>query len=88
MSTTSQQIGKQANKVTEDLQKIGGTVRDAAQEKLEQMGKKTSECYAHGRDKIHGVASACEQYFRDRPLKSVLIAVGVGWLLGRIWKGR
>ena len=40
MSTTSDQLGKQAKEVTEDLQKMGGTVRDAAQEKLGQVGER------------------------------------------------
>jgi ElaB/YqjD/DUF883 family membrane-anchored ribosome-binding protein len=88
MSTTSDQIGKQAKKVTEDLQKIGGTVKDAAQEELGQLGEKAEEYYEQGRDKVHGVACACEQYLRERPLRSVLIAAGVGWLLGRFWKSR
>jgi ElaB/YqjD/DUF883 family membrane-anchored ribosome-binding protein len=88
MSTTSDQLGKQAKEVTEDLQKIGETVRDAAQEKLGQAGEKAAEYYEQGRDKVHGVACACEQYLRERPLRSVLIAAGIGWLIGRFWKGR
>jgi ElaB/YqjD/DUF883 family membrane-anchored ribosome-binding protein len=88
MSTTSDQIGKQAKKVTEDLQKIGGTVKDAAQEELGLLGEKAAEYCEQSRDKIHGVACACEQYLRERPLRSVLIAAGIGWLLGRFWKDR
>ena len=88
MSTASDQIGKQAKKVTEDLLKMGGTVKDAAQEELGQLGEKAAEYCEQGRDKVHGVACACEQYLRERPLRSVLIAAGIGWLLGRLWKNR
>jgi ElaB/YqjD/DUF883 family membrane-anchored ribosome-binding protein len=88
MSTTSDQLGKQAKEVTEDLQKMGGTVRHAAQEKLRQVGEKAGEYCEHGRDKVHGIACACEQFLRERPLRSILIAAGIGWLLGRFWKGR
>ena len=88
MSTTSERLGKQAKEVTEDLQKMGGTVRDAAQEKLGQVGEKASEYCEQGREKVHGVACACEQFLRQRPLTSVLLAAGVGWLLGRFWKHR
>jgi hypothetical protein len=41
-----------------------------------------------GRDKIHGVASTFEQYVRERPVKSVLTAAGVGLLFGRCWMRR
>ena len=88
MSTTSDRLGKQAKEVTEDLQEMGETVRDAAQEKLGQVGEKASEYCEQGRDKVHGVACACEQFLRERPLRSVLMAAGIGWLLGRFWKRR
>ena len=51
MSTTSDQLGQQAKEVTEDLQKMGGTVRDAAQEKLGHVGEKASEYCERGRKK-------------------------------------
>ena len=88
MSTTSDRLGKQAREVTEDVEKMGGTVRDSAQEKLGQVGETTAEYCEQGRDKVHGVACACEQFLRARPLSSVLMAAGIGWLLGRFWKRR
>ena len=86
MSTTSNQLGKQAKKVTDDLQKMGDTVKDAAQDTLAQVGETAAEYYEQGRDQIHGAACACMEKLRERPLMSVLIAVGIGWLLGRFWK--
>ena len=86
MSTTSDQIGQQAKEVTENLQEMGRTVRDAAQAKLEQAGDKAAEYCQQGQDKLHGVACACEQFVRERPLRAVLMAAGIGWLLGRFWK--
>jgi ElaB/YqjD/DUF883 family membrane-anchored ribosome-binding protein len=88
MSSTSDRLGKQAMDVKKDLQEMGETVRDAAQEKLGQVGGKASECCEQGRDKVHGAACACEQFIRERPLRSILMAAGVGWLLGRVWKHR
>ena len=86
MSTTSNQLGKQAKDVTEDIRKMGRTVRGAAQEQLDQVGEKASEYYEQGRDKVHDVMCACMEKLRERPLMSVLIAIGIGWLLGRFWK--
>ena len=88
MSNTSDQLGKQAKEVTEDLQKMGRTVRDAAQAKLGQTSAQAAEYCDQMQDKLHGVACACEQFVRERPLRSVLMAAGIGWLLGRFWKGR
>jgi ElaB/YqjD/DUF883 family membrane-anchored ribosome-binding protein len=88
MSTTSERLGKQAMEVKKDLQEMGETVRDSAQEKLGNVGERASAYYEQGRNKAHGVACACEQFLRQRPLESVLIAAGAGWLVGRFWKRR
>ena len=88
MSTTGNRLGKQAKEVKQDIEEIGGTVRDAAQEKLGQVGEKAAEYYEQGRDKVHGIACASEQFLHERPLTSVFIAAGIGWLLGRFWKRR
>ena len=85
MSTKADQLGHQAKEVTEHLQKLGGTVRDAAEVRIEQVGERAAEYCEQGRDKVHGVACACEQFLHERPLTSVLVAIGVGWLLGRFW---
>ena len=88
MTTTRDRLGKQATKVKKDLEQIGGTAKDIAEDQLEQVGEIVSESYEQGRDKVHGVACACEQFIRERPLRSVLMAAGIGWLLGRVWKRR
>ena len=88
MTTANDRLGKQATKVKKDLEQIGGTAKDIAEDQLEQVGEKASEYYEQGRDRVHGVACACEQFIRDRPLRSVLVAVGIGWLLGGILKRR
>ena len=86
MSTTSDQLGKQAMEVTKDLQKMGGIVRDAAQEKLGQVRENATEYYEQGRDKVHDLVGSVEQFVQQQPFKSVMIAAGVGWLLGRFWR--
>ena len=88
MSTASHRIGKHAKEVKKDLHAIGGTAKHAAQEKVEQVGEKAAEIYERGQDRVHGVACSCEQFLRERPLRSVLMAAGLGWLLGRLWKRR
>jgi ElaB/YqjD/DUF883 family membrane-anchored ribosome-binding protein len=88
MSTTTNHLGKQAKEVTDDLQKMGGTARDAAQQKLEQVGGKAVEYCEQGQEKVHGIACACEQFLRQKPLTSALLAAGIGWLFGRFWPHR
>jgi ElaB/YqjD/DUF883 family membrane-anchored ribosome-binding protein len=86
MSTRTDRFGKEVQEVEKDLKEMGGTVRDAAREKLGEVGETASKYYAEGREPVHGIACACEQFLHKRPLTSVLIGAGVGWLLGRFWK--
>ncbi len=86
MSTTSDQLGKQAMEVTKDLREMSNIARDAVQEKVGEVRENVSEYYQQGRDNVHDLACSVEQFLRERPFQSVLIAAGVGWLLGRLWK--
>jgi ElaB/YqjD/DUF883 family membrane-anchored ribosome-binding protein len=85
---TNAGLRNQAQQVTKDLQDLGGAAKGAAQEKLGELREIASEYCEQGRDKVHGIACACEQFLQQRPLTSVLLAAGVGWLLGRFWKRR
>lgn len=88
MPTASDRLGKQATRVKKDLEQMGGTAKDIAEDQFEHVGEMASEYYEQGRDKVHGVACACEQFVRERPLRSVLMAAGLGWLLCQVWKRR
>lgn len=83
MSTTNERLGQQATEMKENLQEMGGIVRDAAQEKLGQLRTNVSEHYEQGREQMYSVERTVEQYLRQRPIMSVLIAAGVGLLVGR-----
>jgi len=88
MSTTRDRLGAQAKEVSNDLKEMGDIVRDAAQEKLGQVRENATEYYEQGRENVHGVLCNFEQYVRARPVKSVLIAAGIGLLFGRFWMRR
>jgi ElaB/YqjD/DUF883 family membrane-anchored ribosome-binding protein len=49
---------------------------------IERIRDNGSQRYALGRGKVHQAESAIEHFIQKRPLKSVLIAVGVGIVLG------
>jgi len=65
--------GGQAGDVL-DLLKVIGQLREQA-----------AGYYQQGQDQVQSGVSAFEQTVRQQPLKSVLIAAGVGLLLGRLW---
>lgn len=82
----SNRLRKQASVVTKDIQGMGPIARDAAQEKLDQIQENASELYDQGRDKVRLARRSLEQYIAEQPLTSMLVAAGVGLVLGRFWK--
>jgi ElaB/YqjD/DUF883 family membrane-anchored ribosome-binding protein len=75
-----------ASQVGENLRDLGGQVRDAARDKYSQLNDEARAFYDQGREMAHDWEEGLEGYVRDKPLQAVLIAAGVGLLLGVLWK--
>ena len=84
----SNRLRKQASAVTKDIQGMGTIARDAAQETFEEVQENASELYDHGRDKVRQARRSIEQYIAEQPLTSMLVAAGVGLVLGKFWRRR
>lgn len=88
-SATGQSQGKiseQAQQVGQNLRDLGGQVRDAAREKYNELSESAQEYYQQGRQKAQEWEEGLESYIQEKPLQAVLIAAGVGMLLGLLWK--
>jgi ElaB/YqjD/DUF883 family membrane-anchored ribosome-binding protein len=65
---------------------MGSQVRDTATEQYQAARDTAAEYYQAGRDKAVQWEEQLETYVREQPLKSLLIAAGIGVVLGVIWK--
>ncbi len=84
-SRTTERLGDQARDMTGNLKDMGATVRDAAQEQIERVRDTATGYYEEGRDRVMEYEDSFEEMIREQPLKSVLIAVGVGYLIGKLF---
>jgi ElaB/YqjD/DUF883 family membrane-anchored ribosome-binding protein len=86
-----------ANQAADKLREVGGQVRDAAtgrynevrdaaSEKLHEVRDKAQKYYDAGRDTAEQWEQSIEGYVQEKPLQAVLIAAGVGLLVGLLWK--
>jgi ElaB/YqjD/DUF883 family membrane-anchored ribosome-binding protein len=57
-----------------------------AQELGTQAKETVSEYYEQGRETIRALPKTMEAQIRARPLEAVLVAAGVGLLLGLLWR--
>ena len=79
-------MAEQAQQVGQNLRDLGGQVRDTAREKYQHLSEQAQEYYDQGREKAREWEQGLESYIQEKPLQSVLIAAGVGVLLGLLWK--
>lgn len=86
--SASGRLGRKSMDVTRDLRDMGVIARDAAQEAISRMGNNASAYLKQGKDKVKQAGDGFEDYIRESPLKSILIAAGVGLVLGRFWMRR
>ena len=80
------QIKEKASEVVSGIKDMGANVRDAAAEQYDHLRDTATEYYQSGRDKAMQWESQVEDYVREQPIKSLLMAAGVGVLLGVLWK--
>jgi ElaB/YqjD/DUF883 family membrane-anchored ribosome-binding protein len=80
------QLKDKATEVASSLRDMGSQVRDTATEQYQAARDTAAEYYQAGRDKAVQWEEQLETYVREQPLKSLLIAAGVGVVLGVIWK--
>ena len=75
-----------ASQVGQNLRDLGGQVRDTATQQYEQLRQQAGDYYEQGRQRAMEMEQSLEQYVQEKPIQSLLIAAGVGMLLGMLWK--
>ena len=77
------------DKVAETRDNIGDMARlakETVQDKLHELKDRASESYGDGKAKVHDMEQRLAATVRESPIKSVLIAAGVGLVLAILWR--
>ncbi|HEV2295811.1 MAG TPA: hypothetical protein VGR35_18325 [Tepidisphaeraceae bacterium] len=80
------QLRETAQQVQENLRNLGSQVREQATQQYGQLRDQATEYYEQGRQRATEMEQTLEQYVQEKPIQSLLIAAGVGMLLGVLWK--
>jgi ElaB/YqjD/DUF883 family membrane-anchored ribosome-binding protein len=95
--SSAEQLRHKASDLKEDIvdmaklskeyatEKLRG-LREGAVEKAHGLREGASRTWTRGRAKADDVQKSIEDFVVDQPLKSLLIAVGAGLLLGFFWR--
>lgn len=79
-------LKESAAQVGENIRNLGSQVRDQATQQYEQIRDQASEYYEQGRQRAMEMEQSLEQYVQEKPIQALLMAAGVGLLLGILWK--
>lgn len=63
-------------------------LRERSREKLEDVRERSRELAEDARERAQDAFDAMRDFVRERPVQSIAIALGAGWLLGRLLGGR
>jgi ElaB/YqjD/DUF883 family membrane-anchored ribosome-binding protein len=86
--SATDRLKAQTSTVRDDLRELGRVSKDAAQEKLDEARRAAGGVYDQSRRKVGDVEDQLVDYIREKPLKSLIIAAGVGLVLGAFWSKR
>jgi ElaB/YqjD/DUF883 family membrane-anchored ribosome-binding protein len=87
VASTKETVDRAADHVEEGLHHATDKAADAANratEKAAEIGERGREVYDQTMDRADAWLEQARDYVREKPVQSVAIALGAGWLLGRI----
>jgi ElaB/YqjD/DUF883 family membrane-anchored ribosome-binding protein len=81
-------FGEKASEAMQNVQEAGAEARRAAQQQLGQMRDTAAEYLDQGRAQMQEMGQTLEHRIHEQPFRSVLMAAGLGFLLGMLWTRR
>lgn len=76
------QFRDKAHDLTNDVQQLGKITREIAQDTMGILKENAGDYYEKGMDKAKIIEKDLEGRIKENPLQSLLIAVGLGFLVG------
>jgi ElaB/YqjD/DUF883 family membrane-anchored ribosome-binding protein len=87
VSSAKEKVDHAADRVEQGLHHATDKTASAAHrtvDKAAEVGEQGRIAYERSRDRADEFLEQAREYVREKPMQSVAIALGAGWLLGRI----
>lgn len=81
-------ISERASVITKDFQDVRSATKQMATDSVDALRQTASDLIDEGRTKASDLAQGVQGKVQEQPVKSVLIAAAVGFLLGAFWVRR
>ncbi len=80
-----EQMREKSSDIKQSLADMGSAAKQVAQEQYEGVRDTVSTYYDQGRERAMEFEQSLERRIQDRPISSVLVATGIGFLIGLVW---
>lgn len=81
-------VGDRAGAVAHQARDTAVRAVEAVEEKCAQVGHAARDSFKHGRDHVRRWENDVEGAVRSRPIVSLLVAAGIGVVMGILWDRR
>ena len=78
-------LREKSSDVKQSLSDMGSAAKQIAQEQYEGVRDTVTSYYDQGRERAMEFEQSLEKRIRERPISAVLVATGLGFLLGMVW---
>ncbi len=84
----TEEFRQKASTLKSDVQDLGRIGREIAEDSYENMKDQMKDMYQQRKQQAQSLEADLEKKIQASPLKSLLIAAGVGFVIGAIWKSK
>lgn len=88
LSKHTAELREKASTLGHDVQELAQSTKKLAKETAGMLGDNAQTYYKQGMEKAHQLEESLETKIRENPLKSCLIAAGIGIVVGALLKRR
>src|SRR5262245_2256389 len=84
LESGASRLGEQSKKVLQDVRELGGIAAESVSNAASRLKTHGGELMDEGKERLHKVQGDLERYVSSHPLKSVLLALGAGAVIGML----
>jgi ElaB/YqjD/DUF883 family membrane-anchored ribosome-binding protein len=78
-------LREKAGDMKSSLQEMGSSAKQIAQEQFQGVRDTMAGYYEQGRDRAMELEHSLENRIREKPITSLAVAAGLGFLIGMLW---
>lgn len=79
-------LREKVTETRENIADMGHLAKETVQDKVHELKEKAVQGYDDGKEKLRELGTSLVTMVRESPMKSVLIASGIGLVLGVLWR--